>query len=732
MELTRTYRVNRSSSIAVIGLLAIGAYTSGLLVLMTRTSFDIWWAAVLAPALFFLTLPMLRRQATREADPSAFRLLVLALVVKLAGAFLRYYGAVLFYGGLSDATVYGKFGAQIAANFRHGHFTTGLKSLSGTDFIRFFTGIVYTATGTSRLGGCVVYSWLGFLGLFGFYRAFRIAVPEGRRSYAYLLFFLPSLVFWPSSIGKDAWMMLTMGVAAYGIAVCLTRWTIRGAVAVVMGLWLASIVRPHVAALMAVAFVVALVTRKSREELRELAPLLKGASVVLAVVLALGLAVKTSHSLNLTVGGGLGSALTSIEDRTSKGGSDFTPALADSPVRFPIATVTVLFRPFVFEAHNTQARIAALESTLLMGLCLVRFRWIVAAFRSLRRQPYVVFCVVYVLLFIIAFSSFANFGLLARERDQLYPLFLVLIDDPAGHRQAPPHADPSRSPSRSRCERPRRPDAAGRRRGRRAAPPPLFGSGRPGGPARRQRLAARVVAPGHDGRPGGRACAGRTPSRAGARRRRDRGHRRRGPGGTGDRRRSAAGSVRVPERDRRVLRSGGRGGDDGRRRGAPDAGARARDRRGAGFGVAAAKDSSTAGASLLVIAVAMVAFGGIRAARASIGVSAALVLLVLAGTIALGAGYHPGDDDAIIRALSERRVVLWRQSLKIMGRRPGGVGPGRFARSTALRSATRTSAGPTTSSCRRASSSGGPGSRCWCWCSGGGSPASGCCPPPTS
>ena len=432
VESARVYREARASGIyVVVGLFAIVAYTSGLLVLMRYASFDIWWAAVLSPVLFAVSLPFLRRQALREDDPSVFRFLALALAVKLAGAFLRFYASVFFYGGLRDANVYSKYGAQIAENFRHGHFTTGLHSLSGTDFIRFFTGVVYALTGTSKLGGCVVFSWLGFWGLFFFYRAFRIAVPEARRrTYVYLLFFLPSLVFWPSSIGKDAWMMFTMGLATFGVARLLSRWTVGGTVAAVSGLWLASLVRPHVAALLAVAFVVALVTRKGRGELRELAPLVKGVSVVLAVVLAVGLAVKTSHSLHIQVGDSLGGALTKIEDRTSKGGSDFTPALADSPARFPVATVTVLFRPLIFEAHNTQARLAALESTVLLLLCLVRFRWVMAALKSLRRQPYVVFCLVYVLLFIVAFSSFSNFGLLARERVQLYPLFLVLLAIP--------------------------------------------------------------------------------------------------------------------------------------------------------------------------------------------------------------------------------------------------------------------------------------------------------------
>ena len=95
-----------------------------------------------------------------------------------------------------------------------------------------------------------------------------------------------------------------------------------------------------------------------------------------------------------------------------------------------MAAVTVLFRPFVFEVHNLQSLMAAIEGTMLMLLCLLRIRWASTALRSLRKQPFVVFCLVYCGLFIVAFSGFANFGLLARERVQLYPLFLVLFSIP--------------------------------------------------------------------------------------------------------------------------------------------------------------------------------------------------------------------------------------------------------------------------------------------------------------
>ncbi len=40
------------------------------------------------------------------------------------------------------------------------------------------------------------------------------------------------------------------------------------------------------------------------------------------------------------------------------------------------------------------------------------------------------FCLVFSVLFIVAYSSYANFGLLARQRVQVYPLFLVLFSIP--------------------------------------------------------------------------------------------------------------------------------------------------------------------------------------------------------------------------------------------------------------------------------------------------------------
>jgi hypothetical protein len=436
--------------VTVAGLTAIAGYVAILMVLMDRERFDLWGGWLLAPVLIGLSVPVLLRQARQEADPAVFRLLMAGLLVKFAGSLVRYYVAFSVYGGAADASRYHRWGEAISTRFRSGDFTTGLDGLTGTNFLRFLTGLVYTVTGPSKLAGFLVFSWLGFWGLYFFYRAFVIAVGAGRRrSYAHLLFFLPSLVFWPSSVGKEAWMMFALGVACYGVAKMLTGDMWKGLAPTILGLWLAGTVRPHVAALVGVSLAVAILTKKSNRELRELAPLARVLSFAVVGVIAAILVVKTDrflHHSGFSVGS-VSDTLADVQARTSKGGSSFVPSVLDSPVRAPLAALTVLFRPFVFEAHNVQAFLAALEGTVLAVICLFRWRWGVAAIRSLRRDPYVVFCLAYTVLFVIAFSSFANFGLLTRERVQLYPIFLVLISIPPAARRHTPRSQPVASSS---------------------------------------------------------------------------------------------------------------------------------------------------------------------------------------------------------------------------------------------------------------------------------------------
>jgi amino acid transporter len=181
------------------------------------------------------------------------------------------------------------------------------------------------------------------------------------------------------------------------------------------------------------------------------AAVMKLLGLAAVIVLAVVLLSQTSAFLKdsgLDPEDGVASVLSENRERTEQGGSSFgTPQPGISPAQLPLAVVTILFRPFLFEANSIQVLITALESTVLLVLTVRRIRPIGRAVRSFRRLPYVTFVVVYGLLFIVAFSSIGNFGILARERCQLLPFFLVLLAVP-GVRGRRPRAPATTQPIR--------------------------------------------------------------------------------------------------------------------------------------------------------------------------------------------------------------------------------------------------------------------------------------------
>src|SRR5262249_48883686 len=136
--------------------------------------------------------------------------------------------------------------------------------MPGTGGMRYVTGIVEVVTNNNEFATFLVFTWLAFVGCYLMYEAFATAMPNGdQRRYALLIFFWPSLVFWTSSISKDGWLLFSMGLASLGVARVLTRQR-GGYVLFLVGSFLASLVRPHIAMLALVAFGIALLLGRRR------------------------------------------------------------------------------------------------------------------------------------------------------------------------------------------------------------------------------------------------------------------------------------------------------------------------------------------------------------------------------------------------------------------------------------------------------------------------------------
>jgi hypothetical protein len=401
---------------------------------MTRISYDIWGALVLGPILAALSLPVLRR-AVRRDDPTLVTLFTVAFVAKLGGAVLRYVITFNTYGA-ADADEYHVAGSALANGFWRGELGEVMRvqvpDLVGTEFIRLTTGILYIVTGPTRLGGFLVYAVLSFWGLFFFTRALRVAFPEAdHRRYALLLLLLPSLLYWPSSIGKEAWMCFTLGLATYGVALIL-RHNPLGYPYAGFGMLGTAMVRPHVTMLCFVALFMGYVLRRRSWRQSMFGPVGKVAGIVMLLAasgFALG-ATARFFKLDAVDSQAVDSVLNYTENQSAQGGSEFESTPATSPAQYPLATVTVLFRPFPWEAGNSQAFGAAAEGLLLVGVCLTSWRRLVRLPRFFWRTPYVVYCVAFTAMFIFAFSSISNFGILTRQRTQVFPFFLVLLAIP--------------------------------------------------------------------------------------------------------------------------------------------------------------------------------------------------------------------------------------------------------------------------------------------------------------
>jgi hypothetical protein len=413
----------------VLGVLGVGLFMAVVLILLDRTTYDTWTTLLIGPTLIALSLPALFRQAARENDKQLFWFLLIALFAKVVlGTWFRYLNTVDINGG-TDSNKYHEAGLLIMENFRAGNFDTGLPHLTGTHFIRFFTGVLYTIIGPSRAGAFVIYSWLAFWGHFMFYKAFLVAVPDGRsRTYAKFVFFLPTLLFWPSSLGKEAWMLFSLGIAAYGVALLL-RHNVGGLAIAGLGMWLAALVRPYMAGMVALGLAFAFVVRKRGEGQKQMSMFTKVCAVAILVLISSMLVTRTQEFLaarNVPTQA-LTSTLSEVSRRSTQGGSEFDPVDISNPVLAPVAFVTVIFRPFPTEAHTVRALISAVEGLFLLVLTIQRLPWIVFAFRRVRRQPYVLMAAIYIALFVFAFSSIGNFGILARQRSMVLPVYAVLL-----------------------------------------------------------------------------------------------------------------------------------------------------------------------------------------------------------------------------------------------------------------------------------------------------------------
>ena len=433
---------------------------------INATTYDVWGVLVVVPPLALLGVVIIRAMFSAELT-SLRPILYAGLVAKLFGTALRYWVGFEAYAGGIDAQRYHDFAVQRSADVRDSLLTVFdvIPGGTGTPFVEEVTAFVYTLVGSSKMGGFVVFGFIGYIGVLFFVKAACIAIPGlAAHRYAALCALAPSLAYWPSSIGKEALMMFGLGAATLGVA----KFFASGAVVwplviTAAGLGFTGAIRPHIAGIwLAGVFPALLVVffRSMRAAPDDLGRgRRQGAMIIVIGVAAIGLVVLSQAAIRYLPSLGDDESLSSILDettrRTAQARSSFEPPNITNPVNWPYASLRTLTRPLLFEARGAAQLLTALEMTLLIGLAVVSYRRLMNIPKLVVNVPFVAFAMTTLFVTGMAFSSFGNLGVLARQKALVFPFLLLVVCLPALPRR--PEHDPEgelQNSSTSPSERP--------------------------------------------------------------------------------------------------------------------------------------------------------------------------------------------------------------------------------------------------------------------------------------
>jgi hypothetical protein len=413
-----------------------------ILAAQVRAPSSIAGALVVGVILFSVSMPMIRKVARTENDQRLVRILTWCLILHFASAPMQIFVVDHVYHGISDFTRYVHQGSLMAPNFRAGQFTTagsGIRTVLGDGSVSIAAGVVFTIVGVNELAGFLVFAWLSFVGTILFYKAFSVTFPDvDKRRYALLLFLLPSTIYWTSDVSKESIMLLSLGVASYGIASVFAQRR-GGYPLVVIGALIGIAVRPNELALLLGAFTLAMFFRgRMSGQLQGVRRLSSLVFLGIALAVSVVLTIKFIHTSATSVG----SALSKISQNNVGQGAGFGSSnvpYSPDPLLYPRDLYTVLFDPLPITARSATQLIAAAENTIILVILLRSLRQLRMVMRVARAKPYVMMCLVYCIGFLYAFAALGNLGLIERERTLLFPYLMVLLAFPVSPKEGASH-----------------------------------------------------------------------------------------------------------------------------------------------------------------------------------------------------------------------------------------------------------------------------------------------------
>ena len=368
---------------------------------------------------YFIILHCTRRH------PSLRRLMAVGMLAKMAAAGLYVTMVVRLYDYGADMPRYFYAAQELATNYVQTGILTVPDPLWGTNFPSFLAQCIFVVTGISLPVAMAIFASMSFWGAYFIYRAFCIGFPDATRFdlIATSAFLLPSCVFWTASLSKDAVVMLGAGIATYGFARVHHRVSLQGYVLLATGLVVIMTVRPHMAGIMAIAFIFPYLLGTNRTGMSGLALKVIGLPALVGLTWVFVSQAETYVEMS-DFSESRSAVMQVAKSNSGVGGSTYGESLGSRMALAPF----LLIRPFPFEVRNFQAAFASLEGLGLLVIFVRRRKVLYRTLARIRSNPFAMFLVLYAIEFTVIYAAATtNFGLLNRQRVMLMPFALMLF-----------------------------------------------------------------------------------------------------------------------------------------------------------------------------------------------------------------------------------------------------------------------------------------------------------------
>jgi hypothetical protein len=266
--------------------------------------------------------------------------------------------------------------------------------------------------------------------------------PGHRRMVLAAVVLVPTAVFWTSTLLKEPVMMVFFGPVCFAVRLIVSgrRMLLAAAVLGVCGTVVA-LLKAYVLMSVAGAAMLWIVWARVLKSRGSVA--VKPIYLGLAIVMGMFGVTFADNFLRKSSSGGWVESM-AYQRRVSAneaGGSNFyledPNTEVDAPISLasqlaltPIALVTALFRPFVFEARNVMQFLNSLETAWLLWLFVrvIRRNGAAGTVARVTASPVLMFCLAFTVALAIGTGlSTANLGALSRYRAPMIPFFVVLL-----------------------------------------------------------------------------------------------------------------------------------------------------------------------------------------------------------------------------------------------------------------------------------------------------------------